>query len=81
MRIDRRRWSDEEVFSWAELYASNRTCTVSDLEESLGISHSTIWWGFTHRLEHIDPYLYERVSYKLQNIKKKGFKTGDSAAF
>lgn len=53
-----KRWSNEEIVSWAELYTRNRTTTLMDLEGSIGVSHSTIWWCFTHRLESINEDLY-----------------------
>ena len=52
--------TDEDVKFWAEVY-TQLGITLEEIEKELGISHSTTWWCFTHRLPFIDYDLYEEV--------------------
>ena len=56
----KKRWSDENVIAWADLFTAKRT-TLMEMEIMIGVSHSTIWWCFTHRLPHIDMDRFDKV--------------------
>lgn len=66
------RWSDKAVASWARAYTRRKKETLLTLEDSLGISHSTLWWCFQNRLGGIDNRLYLIVMEKLDVNKRKG---------
>ena len=63
-------WSDDEVIAWAEEYI-NTECPLDELEENIGVPHSTLWWNFTHRLERLDPDLADLVQLTFEANKKK----------
>ena len=69
------RWSDETVISWADLFTSRRI-TLMEMEVLLKVSHSTLWWCFTHRLPHIDMERFDKVlecltvNTKVKNIRR-----------
>ena len=65
-KVFKRCHSDEDVKFWAEVY-TELNMTLSEIEEELKISHSTLWWCFIHRLPGIDYKLYEAV---LEEISK-----------
>lgn len=54
-------WADEEIINWASYYVASPFNTVLTVEADLGVSHSTVWWCFVHRLIDIDKRLYSRV--------------------
>ena len=58
-------WTDKEIKIWAKKYLKKRE-TLMTLEQSTEVSHSTLWWCFVHRLEGIDPDLYDSVNDKLE---------------
>ena len=66
------RWSDRDVATWARVYTRRKKETLLTLEDSLGISHSTLWWCFQNRLGEIDNRLYLIVMEKLDFNKRKG---------
>ena len=59
------KWSDKEVVSWAKKY-NRPKASLMILEEEIGVSHATLWWCFTHRLEGIDSELFDVVNEKLK---------------
>lgn len=59
------RWSDKEVVLWAKKYKHPKSRLLI-LEEQIGVSHSTLWWCFTHRLQRIDYDLFVIVGNKLK---------------
>ena len=59
------RWSDCEVLKWANMYVSKTKCTLMYIESMIGVSHSTLWWCFTHRLPNIDYNIYEQVMNRI----------------
>lgn len=63
-------WTDKEVVSWAHEYIQNNE-TLFTVEERLGVSHSTLWWCFCHRLFGIDSALYHEVMNKVGINKRK----------
>lgn len=70
------KFSDKQVVMWAQLFA-NSNYTLSDMEECLGVSHSTIWWCFQNRLLYLDITLYwmclEKLNHHIHNhVHKKG---------
>ncbi len=67
-----RRWSDRDVATWARAYTRKKSTTLMTMEDSLGISHSTFWWCFQHRLAHINVGLYLITMEKLDTNKRKG---------
>lgn len=58
-------WTDKEVKGWARKYLKKRE-TLMTLEQSIDVPHSTLWWCFVHRLEGVDPELYDSVTVKLE---------------
>lgn len=66
------KWSDRDVATWAKAYTRRKKETLITLEDSLGISHSTLWWCFQNRLGDIDTRLYLIVMEKLDVNKRKG---------
>ena len=56
----KRRWKDEEIMRWANHYTVLGT-PLMKMETQLGVPHSTLWWCFTHRLQHIDNSMYNEV--------------------
>lgn len=56
--------SNEEVRKWAVKYTLSLKSLVT-LEKEIGISHSTLWWCFTHRLQDIDKDLHQLAKAKL----------------
>ena len=63
------RYTDEEIKRWAEVYVDSSPASFERLEKGLGVSHSTIWWGFTHRLPRIDRILWIAVDRKIKANK------------
>ena len=61
-------WKDKEVSAWAKAYIDEE-CTLAELEKSIGIPHSTMWWCFQHRLAYIDDELYVKVLSQLKYNK------------
>lgn len=59
------KWSDEEIWRWGALYVEGKIALMK-LEESLCVSHSTLWWCFEHRLADTDKDLYNAVQNKLR---------------
>lgn len=59
------KWDDKEVKSWAKKY-TRKGVTLYTIEYDIGVSHSTLWWCFTHRLEDIDASLFITVNKKLK---------------
>lgn len=72
--MTKQRHSDEDVKFWAEVF-TELNITLKEIETQLGISHSTVWWGFMHRLLHIDYDLYEKtmrlLNYHVHNHNSK----------
>lgn len=67
----RNRWADETIIAWADLFTSRRI-TLMEMEALLGVSHSTLWWCFIHRLPRIDTERFDKVSECLTvNIHNK----------
>ena len=65
----KQRWSDTDVLYWAQVYVETfESLTV--LEKMLGVSHSTIYWNFMHRLEYLDSALYDDVCILIQLHKE-----------
>lgn len=75
MITQRVRRTDEEIIKWAQMYLYGNKGLIK-LEEDTGVSHSTMWWCFTHRLENINHVMYASVFCKLQtnSAAKKKFK-------
>lgn len=46
------KWTDKEIREWAYEYIDNGGTTLIKLEKKLGVSHSTLWWCFKHRLHN-----------------------------
>lgn len=69
--VSKQRWSDEDVLNWADLFIDTFKPLVT-LEKELGVSHSTIWWNFMHRLEYLDQSKYEDVCILLDLHKGQG---------
>lgn len=67
-RIYHKRHSDEDVKFWAEVY-TELGITLEEIEQELGISHSTAWWCFMHRLADIDYDLYKEVMFTMTQHK------------
>lgn len=65
------RHSDEDVKFWAQVYVE-LGMSLEELEKELGISHSTTWWCFIHRLPTIDYGLYEDTMKMISYHKHKG---------
>lgn len=59
------KWSDAEIREWAYAYVGDKSASLIDLEDRLGVSHSTIWWCFQHRLRN--KALTARVFHKLKH--------------
>lgn len=59
------KWTDEEVLGWAYYFISNPKHSLIELEQDLGVSHSTTWWCFCHRLWNLDVALYGKVMGQL----------------
>lgn len=72
MRKRSYRWHDKDVKKWARAYTRKRSETLATLESSLGVSHSTLWWCFVHRLEGIDEGLYVKAMDHIVENKAKG---------
>lgn len=66
------RWTDNDVLVWAYMYLAHESTTLTSMENSMGISHSTIWVGFRRRLERNDPDLYGKVLEKFEQNKHHG---------
>lgn len=66
------KWTDKDVERWAKKYTSTKKMTLFSLEERIAVCHSTLWWCFTHRLEDINPDLYDVVIEKLSINKHRG---------
>ena len=62
-------WTNRQVLSWARYYVSN-VVTLVDMENQLGVSHSTLWWCFQNRLPLLDVQLYSKVIEKLDYNKR-----------
>lgn len=58
-------WTDSDIVNWAACYLSDSSNTLNALEAELGVSHSTIWWCFVHRLRYIDGGLYLKCAVQL----------------
>ena len=69
MAKTKNRWQDLDVRRWAEYFTSHPRITLMFLENRIGVSHSTLWWCFRHRLEAICPRLYQAAIQQLQNNK------------
>lgn len=72
-KIYHKKHSDEDVKFWAEVY-TELGITLDEIEQELGISHSTTWWCFMHRLSDIDHDLYVNVMNMLathKSLKKR----------
>ena len=54
------KFSDKHVIRWAKIYRTNEM-SLMEMERAFNVSHSTIRWGFQHRLANIDIGLYEDV--------------------
>ena len=67
------RWSDDNVVQWAQYYldwnARGMGCSLKLMERLLGVSHSTIWWCFIHRLPGISSSLNDRVQVQISTRK------------
>lgn len=57
-------WSDDDVRTWAELYVE-KAATLEQLEDTLKVSHSTLWWCFMNRLPAIDSGLAQEVYHRI----------------
>lgn len=68
--MKRNRWKDEEIMRWANHYIVLGT-PIMKLEHKINVPHSTIWWCFTHRLQHIDNSMYNDVIDRINQNKKK----------
>ena len=60
------KWGDEDIWRWGALYVDHPRMTLPKIEEMLGVSHSTVWWCFEHRLYSIDRGLHKSVQIKLK---------------
>ena len=69
---DYTKWSDKDVATWARAYTRKKSETLMTLEDTLRISHSTLWWCFQHRLGEINTRLYLITMEKLDTNKRKG---------
>lgn len=67
-KIHHQKHSDEDVKFWAEVY-TELGITLEEIEQELGISHSTTWWCFMHRLADIDYNLYKDVMLTMTQHK------------
>lgn len=65
-----KRWNDAEIMRWANHYIVLGT-PIMKLENKINVPHSTIWWCFTHRLQHIDPTMHAEVLERLNSNKMK----------
>ena len=71
------KWSNKQIVSWAKQYRRGKV-TLMDMEDALGVSHSSIWWCFQNRLPELDVALYlevmEQLDYNMRNkpVHKKG---------
>lgn len=73
----KKKWLDEDVVEWANIYISSPDMTLERMEKEIGVSHSTTWWCFTRRLRDINISLYNKVMLKIrQNVhaRKRGRK-------
>lgn len=61
--------SDAEVETWAKHYTLSQD-SLETMEKKINISHSTLWWCFTHRLPNINPRLFALVNAKLFRNRK-----------
>ena len=64
------KWTDKEVREWAYEYVADKRNTLDKLERRLGVSHSTLWWCFQHRLHN--KTLAGRVMKQLYRNAHKG---------
>ena len=72
----KKRWSDEDIIRWAEMFIA-RKMTLMEMEIMIGVSHSTLWWCFTHRLPRIDVDLYDQIGDCFEvNTHFKKYKEG-----
>lgn len=44
------KWTNKEITKWADKYLVKKA-TLYTVESKIGISHSTLWWCFQHRLD------------------------------
>ena len=65
MKKKHRRWLDKEVENWGKVYILPYRTLMGMEQHGMG-SHSTIWWGLTHRLPKINKRLSRRVAKKLK---------------
>ena len=65
MKKKYKRWSDKDVEKWGKIYILPFS-TLMGMENLGNGSHSTIWWGLTHRLPKINKRLSKRVTKKLK---------------
>lgn len=73
--IKGRRWKDEDILRWANHYIVIGT-PLMRMEVELGVSHSTLWWCFIHRLPDIDTTVYQEVMDRIRiNLKNKNRRT------
>lgn len=73
------RWKDDEVIGWARRYTARGYMTLMELEQEIGVSHSTLWWCFQRRLPLLDFNLYEVVMERLRigtHLPRRGWKGG-----
>ena len=63
-----RKWTDEQIIRWANLYSLGEDTFLS-MENNISVSHSTIYWCFEHKLKNIDSDLYDRCR-KQMNANK-----------
>ena len=66
------KYSEKDIKRWAKKYVATKKATLFSLEDEIGVSHSTIWWNFQHKLEDIDIDLFETVIGKFAVNKHKG---------
>lgn len=62
--MSRYKYTNAEVCSWAYDYLF-KVNSLDALEQLTGVSHSTTWWCFLHRLPFIDSQLFRAVNIKL----------------
>lgn len=68
--VTKRRWKDSDVLAWATYYLSHNVVLI-DMERIFGVSHSTIWWNFQHRLPKLDVTMYDLVLERLDQNKRE----------
>jgi len=70
------RHSDKDVKFWAEIY-TGLGITLEEIEKRYGVSHSTTFRCFVHRLPYIDDTLY-MATMKLMNEHRHHYRMANN---